>query len=313
MEEKRYLKFEKAIYTYFKYVKMKNKMNSYRTIETRIYNHILPYFKDKNIYEITNFDYLKWQEIIDSKNLSFIYKKDLHICFSTFLNYCKIFYGLKENVASNVGNFRNKEFENNIGEIWTLEEYKQFIEQVDDKVYKILFELIFFTGVRLGEALGLYFRDIDFEKSTISIYKTATRFFKGGKRILNTPKSQKSVRTISIDNKLRDDLKYLKWYYKAKYPNFNDEFFVFGGIKCLAPTTIERRKNEYCEKAHVKQIKIHEFRHSHACLLFEYNVPIDEISYRLGHSSISMTTDIYLKYLPKKEKRVMETLNSIAI
>ena len=41
------------------------------------------------------------------------------------------------------------------------------------------------------------------------------------------------------------------------------------------------------------------------------DVPIDEISYRLGHSRISITTDTYLKYLPKKEKRVISTLNSL--
>lgn len=70
-------------------------------------------------------------------------------------------------------------------------------------------------------------------------------------------------------------------------------------------------KNYYCKKANVKQITIHEFRHSHACLLFKNNVPIEDVSHRLGHSTISMTMDVYLKYLPHNEKRVISTLNSI--
>ena len=41
------------------------------------------------------------------------------------------------------------------------------------------------------------------------------------------------------------------------------------------------------------------------------DVPIDEISHRLGHSKISITTDTYLKYIPIKEKRVINTLNSL--
>ena len=69
--------------------------------------------------------------------------------------------------------------------------------------------------------------------------------------------------------------------------------------------------SSYCNLSGVKQIKIHEFRHSHACLLFQKNIPIEDISYRLGHRSLSITMDTYLRFLPRNEKRVIDTLNSI--
>ncbi|MBP3445544.1 MAG: tyrosine-type recombinase/integrase [Bacilli bacterium] len=114
-----------------------------------------------------------------------------------------------------------------------------------------------------------------------------------------------------IDNILCDDLLKLKDYYLKHYEDFNENCFVFGCNKNISFTNLERMKNYYCKKANVKQITIHEFRHSHACLLFKNNVPIEDVSHRLGHSTISMTMDVYLKYLPHNEKRVISTLNSI--
>ena len=304
--------FNDAIYNYLNYIKIKSKNSSYRCIKNRIINHILPYVKEYNIYDFKAKDYLQWQININKLNYKFKYKSTLHTCFVTLLNFCITFYDLNTNVASKVGNFKNNDIENN-GMIWTIEEFKKFINVISDTVHKVFFKFLFFTGCRLGEALALTFNDIDFDKKTLTINKTATRFFENNKRVLNNPKSKSSIRTISINTNLITELLRLKQYYKKIYKNFNNNYFVFGGLDPIPFTTITRYKNIYCELANVKQIKIHEFRHSHACLLFQNNVPIDEISYRLGHSKISMTMDIYLKYLPKKEKRVLETLNSINI
>ena len=88
---------------------------------------------------------------------------------------------------------------------------------------------------------------------------------------------------------------------------------MFGGINSIPFTTLKRKKDKYCDLANVKRIKIHEFRHSHTCLLYENKVPIQDISKRLGHTDISITMGTYLKNLPRKEKRVISTLNSIRL
>lgn len=305
--------FEQAIEEYLEYVKFKNKQTSHRNIANRINNHILPYFKNKYIQDLSKKDYLNWQIEIDKLNYKIKYKKTLHVCFVTFLNYCMNYYDLNENIASKVGNFHNNNYEQNNGSIWTLEEFNQFINVVDNPTYNILFKLLFFTGLRMGEALALTFNDIDFENNNIIVNKTITRFFENDTRIITNPKTKSSQRKICIDNILKNELYTLQEYYILNNLNYSDNYYVFGGTKSIPPTTLTRYKNKYCAIAGVKQIKIHEFRHSHACLLFMNNVPIDEISYRLGHSTISMTSDIYLKYLPKNEKRVLSTLNSLRL
>lgn len=303
------IKMKLAVEDYLYHSRLRLKPNSYRSLENRITNHILPYFEKKSVNKITKIDYVNWQTKINETTFSTTYKKSLHICFLTFLNHCIKYYDLENNVAKQVGNFKCNEYEKK-GNIWTIDEFNQFIDTVDNDIYKGLFNLLFFTGLRIGEALALTFNDIDENCDTITVNKNMTRFIdKNGNHVIVNPKSKTSVRTISIDSVLKNELLNLR----NNYHDVDNDSLIFGNKKPLSTTTIERKKNQYCCQAHVKQIKIHEFRHSHACLLFMNNVPIDEISYRLGHSTLSMTMDIYLKYLPKKEKRVIETLNSLRL
>ncbi len=305
--------FEEAIKEYKKFLLLKRKKSSIRSINNRIDNYILPYFRNYYVDELTIKKYINWQTIIEEKGFQYSYKSTLHTCFVTFLNYCIKFYSLNKNVASIVGNFKNHEIKKK-EIIWNIDEFNQFIKVVDNITYNVLFKLFYFTGLREGEALALTWEDIDLNNNYIYINKTATRFFdKKGNRIMNNPKTEKSNRIISIDNKLERELKDLKSYYKNKYNKFNEKFFVFGGTKTIPATTLTRYKNKYCDLANVNRIAIHKLRHSHAILLYQNNVPIDEISNRLGHSKISMTTDCYLKYLPKNEKNVITTLNSLRL
>ena len=100
-------------------------------------------------------------------------------------------------------------------------------------------------------------------------------------------------------------------YYSEHFVKFDNSWFVFGGINPISHTQLKRKKDFYCDIAEVKKIKLHEFRHSHACLLFKNGVPIEDVSRRLGHSSLSMTMDTYLRFLLSNEKRVVDTLNSL--
>ena len=304
--------FEEAIDNYLKYAKLKLKNSTYEINERKIKKYILNYFKNKNIYDLSTKDYLEWQISINNLNFSYNYKSSLHYCFTDFLNYCILFYDLSNNIAKKIGNFRNDEIKSQ-GNIWTLEEFNRFINVVDNPIYHTLFNFLYFTGLRKGECLALTFEDIDFQNHTIRVNKTITRYYSNGKRIVTPPKTKSSNRVLCIDDSLIIEIKKLKNFYINKYDNFNNKFYIFGGNKSIPWTTLKREKDKYCKIANVKQIKIHEFRHSHACLLFQNNIPIEDISRRLGHSSLSMTMDTYLKYLPGNEKRVISTLNSLRL
>lgn len=287
------MNFEKFINEYLNFIKLKRKEITYLTHIDRINKHIIPYFKNKNIEDISVSDILSWQNKIDNLGFKFNYKSAIFYSLSSFFNYLEKFHNV-DNIVRKVGNFRNDEIEENKS-VWTVEDFNKFISAVNEKKYKIFFEILYFTGLRKGELLALNVSDIDFKNSTITIDKTITRTHK-----INTPKTKTSNRIISIDKKLNQDIKEY-----VETSNLQKNLFDFSF------TQIKRKKDFYCKKANVKQIRIHDFRHSHAILLYQNNVPVDEIKYRLGHSKLSITLDTYLKYLPKNEKRVIKTLNSI--
>ncbi len=302
--------FEESFEDYSNYLKIRLKPQAYRTGISRYRLYVLSYFKDYNIYDLNTRDILKYQSYLMNLPFTYKYKKGVYYALISFLNFCKIYYDLEKNVASIVGMFKNKyEVEKELN-IWTYDEFKRFIDVVDDQIYYTLFKFLFYTGCRLGEALALSFNDI--EDNVLTINKTITKEFVNGKRIITPPKTKKSNRKILLDPGLLSDIKQLREYYIKNFKDFNNKFFIFGGINPLAPTTIERKKNHYCVIADVKQIRLHDFRHSHATLLVNNNIPINVVADRLGHADINMTYSVYVHKNLENEKRVIETLNSLA-
>ena len=70
----------------------------------------------------------------------------------------------------------------------------------------------------------------------------------------------------------------------------------------MSPTTIDRRKKVACNKARLFEITQHEFRHSYATRMIHKKVPIDKVSRDLGHSTVSMTVDVYLHPIKKNTR-----------
>ncbi|MCI5702744.1 MAG: site-specific integrase [Erysipelotrichaceae bacterium] len=302
------LTFEDAIPQYLSYIKLKIKDSTYENNERIIKTYILKYFKSKSIYDLNLIDFINWQNYINEFNFSYDYKSNLFYNFSGFLDYCILFYDLKNNVAKMFGNFKDDTIKKQ-GNIWTLEQFNYFINSIKDPIYHCLFNFLYFTGLRKGELLALNFNDIDFNNGTLNVYKQLTK-----KGTITTPKTKKSNRIIYLDEYLINEVKVLKDIYRNKYINFKNNDFVFGCKKYISFTTLKRKKDLYCKNINLEPIKIHEFRHSHAVLLYQNNIPIVDIKNRLGHENINTTIDTYLKYLPKdNEKRVINTLNSIRL
>ena len=303
--------FEEAYNQYLNYIELRLKFQSIRKIKSRFKNHILNYFKNYNINEIRETDYLNWQLEIEKYSFTYSYKKTLHFAMVSFLNYCITYFNLDKNVASKVGCFKNKDNIKVHNDFYTLSEFNIFIKYVTDNVYKQFFNLMFYTGTRPGEAMALRFSDL--KDGLLSINKTISKELKNGSRVINTPKTKSSNRIIAIDNILNQDLFNLQKYYQEKYNNYSYDYYIFGGIKPLTFTTITRIKNKACESAKIKQIRLHDFRHSHATLLVQNHLMINEISRRLGHSNVAITLNTYVHTDFEQEKKVINTLNSLRL
>ena len=195
---------------------------------------------------------------------------------------------------------------------YSIKEFKKFIKFVNNDIYKTFFTFLYYTGVRPGEAMALKFSDLNYKE--ISINKTIDEHTnESGIREVGTPKTLSSVREFKLDNFLYKDLLKLKQIYINKYNDKNYDYYIFGGVKPLAPTTINRHKIKACNMADLRPIQLREFRRSHATLLYNMNVPMQLIKERLGHSDINTTMKYYVDVEKTKEKRVIRTLNLIRL
>ena len=96
-----------------------------------------------------------------------------------------------------------------------------------------------------------------------------------------------------------------------QYTDFKNDWFVFGNIEPFKETTIQKKKNYYCKMAEVKQIRIHDFRHSCASLLINKGASISLVSKYLGHSKISTTLNTYTHLYQSELENMTKILDNL--
>lgn len=297
---------------YFDFLKQKYKITTLRNIQYKFNNYLLPYFGNKKIKNLDIEEYINFISSCKSLNYSNSFYESISAITKTFYNYLSFVYKIK-GLPDNIDNFiscKNNSINKKEPNTWTIREFHTFIKKVKNPIYHALFNVLFYAGLRKSEAMAL--KISDFKNNTLFITKSITKDCYNGERQLLSTKNGKS-REIKIDWLLSHELKKLIKYYNKNYNNFNENFFLFGGDKPIAPTTLERKKNEYCKIANVKRIRIHDFRHSHATILYNKHVDIKTIQSRLGHASVSTTLNTYVHNDKKQEKRLIKTINLIRI
>lgn len=145
------------------------------------------------------------------------------------------------------------------------------------------------------------------------IRRSITQKLKGGD-VETAPKNRSSIRDLQIPEPLLQALVEHKERQKqCAGEKFREDLRICGGEEPLRDTTIDIRNRKYAEKAGLPHITIHEFRHSHASLLANEGINIQEISRRLGHSTVQETWNRYSHLYPREEERAMNVMNKVHI
>lgn len=273
------------------------------------YKHIKPYLGNVIIDKLTLEQAKKWQYEMNKKELKCSYKNKIFDFLKTLIKYSNIYYYTDNNVINLLGKFKDVNEKKEEMQFFTEEEYKKFSSTIDELLWLTVFNTLFYCGIRQGELQALTWNDIDFKKNTININKTLTTKLKGEKYTIFPPKTESSYRIIPIVKELRQNLIELYNIYST-LDGFNKKWFVFGGIKPLSETTIQNRKNKYCNLAEVKQIRIHDFRHSCASLLISKNADPVLVAKYLGHSDVSMTLNRYSHMYKSKLDEIIKLIEN---
>ena len=246
-------------------------------------NHIYPALGDRKIGSITP---LQMQEQVNEWSRKLVYGRKLKGLMNNVFKYA-IRHGYIDSnpIESVVATARKKS--NEKSDFYNKDELKSFMKLVaktKDLEKIVLFRLLAFTGARRGEILALEWKD--WNNNTLNINKAITRGFAGEE--IGSTKTVSSKRLISLDQTTQNILK--KW--RKQKPGtryiFENEFGK------PIPTSLPRKwLLGILKDSKLRPIKIHGFRHTHASLCFDAGMTLKQVQYRLGHTDLKTTMNVY--------------------
>lgn len=274
------------------------KKSTYAAYQLLIQNHIKENFG--KLYDITEEEVQKFALKKLDEGLSEKTIRDIIIVIKMIQK-----YGVKNNYLEYKpidikfpSNHKNKELE-----VLSKADQKKFMVYLRDNfTFKNLGIFICLsTGMRIGEICGLRWCDIDTNEGVIKVRHTLQRIYiiDGDTRhtelLLDTPKTQNSVRDIPMSTEL---LKILKSINKV----VNDNYYVISNDeKPIEPRTYRNYYKKLCIKIGIPELKFHGLRHTFATRCIESNGDYKTVSVLLGHSNINTTLNLYVH--PNKDQK----------
>ena len=243
--------------------------------------------------------------------------------------------GAMKEIKQNNGN------ETGVRHALTVEQQRAFMNYIaNHPVYYHwwpVFTVLLGTGCRIGEALGLRWQDLDFEKRTISINHSLVYYPIGESRAsvqhVSKPKTEAGIRTIPMLDAVCDAFQLL--HEEQEETGFNDTEidgmtgFVFMNREGSVPNpqTVNRAiaristsynaeeellaKREKREPVMLPHFSCHHLRHTFATRLCENETNLKVIQAVMGHKSIETTMDIYAEATDRKKQETFEHLTKL--
>jgi integrase len=186
---------------------------------------------------------------------------------------------------------------------WSIDEAAAFLESVSRHRLHALFAVGVALGLRKGELLALRWEDVDLDSGMVRVRQTVQRLPHVG-LVYGPPKSLRSRRSIPLPDASVRALRRHRATQAAEAlaagPSWTDSGLVFTSTvgTVLEPRNLTRLFDGLIAEAGVRRIRFHDLRHTCASLLLAQNVPARIVMEVLGHSQLSMTTDLYSHVMP---------------
>ena len=289
---------------------------SYASLEKVCRLYITPQLGNTRLDKLSVKTFESWKNSMHELDLSIHTKKDAYAVLKNIMNHGVRMQFIERSCLDSVGNFKEVDFQGSREKMsyYTPEQFRIYKKTMEDSCstyrdwcFYVFFMIAYYTGARKGEINALKWSDID--DNTIMIRRSIAQKLKGGDRE-TPPKNRSSIRDVQMPLPLIEILKIHKDRQK-NIPGFSEDFRVCGGTDCLRDSSIDHRNRTTADAAGLPMIRIHDFRHSHASLLANEGINIQEIARRLGHSNVQTTWQVYAHLYPREEERAIRILNNI--
>jgi integrase len=188
--------------------------------------------------------------------------------------------------------------------IWNGDEVGMFLDGAEHDRLAALWRLFATTGLRRSEALGLRWCDLNLDETPARLSVRQTLAYVGTRAMFDEPKSKRSRRLVTLEPvtvaALRTHRARQLEERLAIGGGYRDEDLVFCGVDGapLNPATVSRNFDTLVGEAGLPRISLHGLRHTFATLALLDGIPSKVVAEVLGHSSTTVTDDIYTHVTP---------------
>lgn len=270
-----------------------------RSYRTAVELHILPELGGARVQRVTAFDIQRVLDAIlgpdqDRVSVANRVRRVLHTMFNH-----AVAWGLRDsNPVASVKAIRRPAKEQ---AYWTREDAQAFLAAAEASPYRLLFEALLVTGLRVGEAIALQWRDVS--DGMVRVRRTYSQAAVG--RVQEHPKSATSARRVPLPPHFAERLEGQRG---------KPEALVFASRKgrLLNPGNVSRALKNYARKAGVEPIRVHDLRRTYASLLAMDGYHPSVIQRLLGHSSPDLALRVYTSVHAEVTSRVVVDLGGHA-
>lgn len=204
-------------------------------------------------------------------------------------------------------------------EYYSIEEAQRLLDlfkQEDEENYKyvLFYTLAIYTGFRLGELMGLEWKDVNFSTNVITVNRTCLYSKAKGGLYTETPKTAQSLRSLKVPQGVIDML--IKWKdlqnvqrekVGSKWIETDRIFTKWNGL------TLDRSApgyffKQFCKRTGMRYVSNHSMRHLNASLLINAGVDVKTVQSCLGHSTPTTTLSVYLHTFQTAQAAAMEAV-----
>lgn len=289
------------------------KPNTARSYLSAINSHIVPALGNRKIDTLTPRILQSFLNNLQKEGLA---KSSVNICRTVLkrsLEYASVYCRyITTNPAERI---RNPRYTNPPKKSmpFTSEEMAAIFQHFEGRPLFTAIAIAYYTGMRAGEICALKWTDINMAKDEIHVSRTVSE--EGGKYVVQfMPKTEYSIRSITFGQKLHRLLVEQKDRQHEESKDYG-KFYIHenfvaampGGVM-LTPNNI-RYFNRWC-MATFGHGTFHALRHTYATALLEAGAPLELVSKQLGHSSMTITANIYSHVLARRKQGLANIINT---
>jgi integrase len=198
---------------------------------------------------------------------------------------------------------------------WSIDTARRFLAvEGDNERYGDVWHLILETWLRNGEVRALRWVDVDLDQRELTIRRTAAKAGPGKKDIASVPKTLSSYRSIPFSAALAERLKTRRRSQQLTAIRFgegwSDDRLVFPALNwsMMHNTTLGTALHKACQRVGIDPITVHDLRHTGGSIAFAAGMSIKTISERMGHSSVTITLNVYTHSDAEQHRSLADTM-----